>query len=40
MAEINFKYGALIRTGPKLVNGGKWDATSPTGCGTRPRMPT
>ena len=26
MAEINFKYGALIRTGPKLVNGGKWDA--------------
>jgi len=27
VAEINFKYGSLIRTGPKLVNGGKWDAT-------------
>jgi len=23
---INFKFGSLIRTGPKLVNGGKWDA--------------
>jgi len=27
VAEINFKYGSLIRTGPKLANGGKWDAT-------------
>lgn len=27
MGEITFKYGALIRTGPKLVNGGKWNAT-------------
>lgn len=26
MAEIDFKFGTLIRTGPKLVNGGKWDA--------------
>jgi hypothetical protein len=26
MTEINFKFGMLIRTGPKLVNGGKWDA--------------
>jgi hypothetical protein len=23
---VDFKFGALIRTGPKLVNGGKWDA--------------
>jgi hypothetical protein len=23
---IDFKYGTLIRTGPKLINGGKWDA--------------
>jgi hypothetical protein len=23
---VDFKYGTLIRTGPKLVNGGKWDA--------------
>ena len=23
---IDFKFGTLIRTGPKLVNGGKWDA--------------
>jgi hypothetical protein len=23
---INFKFGSLIRTGPKLINGGKWDA--------------
>jgi len=27
MAEINFKYGALIRGGPKQSTGGKWDAT-------------
>jgi hypothetical protein len=27
MSEINFKYGTLFRSGPKLVNGGKWDAT-------------
>lgn len=27
MTDINFKYGSLIRTGPKLKNGGKWDAT-------------
>lgn len=27
MTEINFKFGSLIRTGPKFVNGGKWDAT-------------
>jgi len=27
MNQIDFKYGSLIRTGPKLVNGGKWDAT-------------
>jgi hypothetical protein len=26
MADINFKFGTLIRTGPKLVNAGKWDA--------------
>ena len=26
MTDITFKYGTLIRTGPKLVNGGKWDA--------------
>jgi hypothetical protein len=26
MAEVDFKFGTLIRTGPKLVNGGKWDA--------------
>jgi hypothetical protein len=26
MTEVNFKFGALIRTGPKLQNGGKWDA--------------
>jgi hypothetical protein len=23
---IDFKFGSLIRTGPKLANGGKWDA--------------
>src|SRR5262249_37376609 len=23
---IDFKFGTLIRTGPKLVNGGKWDS--------------
>jgi hypothetical protein len=23
---VDFKFGTLIRTGPKLVNGGKWDA--------------
>ncbi len=27
MTEVNFKYGSLIRTGPKLKNGGKWDAS-------------
>jgi hypothetical protein len=27
MTEINFKFGSLIRTGPKLKYGGKWDAT-------------
>jgi hypothetical protein len=27
MADVDFKFGALIRTGPKLKNGGKWDAT-------------
>jgi len=27
MADLVFKYGTLIRSGPKLVNGGKWDAT-------------
>lgn len=27
MTEIDFKYGSLIRTGPKLKYGGKWDAT-------------
>ncbi len=26
MAEIDFKFGTLIRTGPKLKYGGKWDA--------------
>jgi hypothetical protein len=26
MAEVDFKFGTLIRTGPKLANGGKWDA--------------
>ncbi|HTK28394.1 MAG TPA: hypothetical protein VL309_02530 [Vicinamibacterales bacterium] len=26
MAEITFKYGSLIRGGPKQSNGGKWDA--------------
>ena len=26
MAEIDFKFGSLIRTGPKLKYGGKWDA--------------
>ena len=26
MTTIDFKFGTLIRTGPKLVNGGKWDA--------------
>jgi len=26
MTTIDFKYGSLIRTGPKLVDGGKWDA--------------
>ena len=26
MADIDFKFGTLIRAGPKLVNGGKWDA--------------
>lgn len=26
MTEINFKFGSLIRTGPQLVNGGKWHA--------------
>jgi hypothetical protein len=26
MAEIDFKFGSLIRTGPQLVYGGKWDA--------------
>jgi hypothetical protein len=25
-STVDFKFGALIRTGPKLVNGGKWDA--------------
>src|SRR4051812_33058564 len=25
-STIDFKFGSLIRTGPKLVNGGKWDA--------------
>ena len=27
MNEINFKFGSLIRGGPKLSTGGKWDAT-------------
>ena len=27
MADLNFKFGTLIRTGPKLERGGKWDAT-------------
>jgi hypothetical protein len=27
MNQVDFKFGSLIRTGPKLVNGGKWDAT-------------
>lgn len=27
MAEVNFKYGSLIRGGPKQSTGGKWDAT-------------
>lgn len=27
MTELNFKFGTLIRGGPKSVNGGKWDAT-------------
>lgn len=27
MADITFKYGSLIRTGPRLKYGGKWDAT-------------
>lgn len=27
MSEIDFKYGTLFRSGPKLINGGKWDAT-------------
>jgi hypothetical protein len=26
MADITFNFGTLVRTGPKLVNGGKWDA--------------
>jgi hypothetical protein len=26
MADVDFKFGSLIRTGPKLVNGGKWNA--------------
>ena len=26
MTTIDFKFGTLIRTGPKLVYGGKWDA--------------
>jgi hypothetical protein len=26
MADIDFKFGTLIRAGPKLVNGSKWDA--------------
>ena len=26
MADVTFKFGSLIRTGPKLVNGGKWNA--------------
>src|SRR3989442_1169821 len=26
ITRINFRHGALIRTGPKLVNGGKWNA--------------
>jgi hypothetical protein len=26
MTDVNFKFGALIRTGPKLKYGGKWDA--------------
>lgn len=26
MATVDFKFGTLIRTGPKLANGGKWDA--------------
>ncbi len=26
MTEIDFKFGSLIRTGPTLVYGGKWDA--------------
>lgn len=26
MSTITFKHGALIRSGPKLVNGGKWDS--------------
>jgi hypothetical protein len=25
-STIDFKFGSLIRTGPKLINGGKWDA--------------
>jgi len=27
MGNLNFKYGTLIRGGPKTLNGGKWDAT-------------
>ncbi|HXB25089.1 MAG TPA: hypothetical protein VNV25_10205 [Gemmatimonadaceae bacterium] len=27
MTDLVFKYGSLIRSGPQLVNGGKWDAT-------------
>ncbi len=27
MSDLNFKFGSLIRTGPRLKNGGKWDAT-------------
>jgi hypothetical protein len=26
MATVDFKFGTLIRTGPKLAYGGKWDA--------------
>ena len=26
MGSIDFKFGTLIRTGPKLTYGGKWDA--------------
>jgi len=26
-STITFKYGSLIRTGPQLVYGGKWDST-------------